>query len=119
MKVVDAGAVVLIIGGVMVGPIESMTAPGWDWTDTLECMWNRATKKGLIERSPPCWLQSLEPIAKTCERAMREIGAFPAPPEVPPGFRMEDESKASPWGDWRLMGGEKVLCIPAPSGLVR
>ncbi len=120
MKVMEAGAVFLLIGGILLGPIEPIHKPGWGWTDTLECIWDRfMAPKGSAKRGQLCGELSLEPIARTCERAMREIGAFLAPSDLPPGFRMEDETTVRSTDEWRLIGGEKVLCIPAPSGLVR
>ncbi len=121
MKLMEAGAVFLIIGGVLLGPIERRTIQGWGWDKTLACLGEKSDDPlgRLGQRKELCREKSLEPIAKTCEQAMREIGAFLAPPGVPPGFRPEDESKTSPGDEWRLIGGEKVLCIPAPSGLVR
>ena len=120
MKVMEAGAVFLIIAGVLVGPIERRTMQDWGWEERWECYRSGDESEGVLARKRRCDEKSLEPIAETCERAMREIGAFPSPPGVPPGFRLEDEKdeKAVRPGDkWRLIGGEKVLCISAPSGL--
>ncbi len=121
MKLMEAGAVLLIIAGVLLGPIERRTIQGWGWDKTLACLGEKFDDPlgGRSRRKEVCHERSLEPIAKTCERAMREIGAFLASPELPPGFRPDDEKAVRPGDEWRLIGGEKVLCIPAPSGLVR
>ena len=117
MKLMEAGTVFLIIGGVLLGPIEGMLIGGSLDSIHADCI--VMTEDQVVD--PKC-RPVFEPTGETCARAMREIGAFLAPPSLPPGFRMEDEKdeKAVRPGDkWRLIGGEKVLCIPAPSGLVR
>ena len=119
MRLMEAGTVMLIVAGVLLGPIEPRKFQDWGWAETYACLGEKnGDLAGVWERRGLCRARSFETLAKTCERAMREIGAFPAPPEVPPGFRMEDEKDVRPGDEWRLIGGEKVLCIPAPSGLV-
>ena len=78
MKLMEASAVFLIIGGVLLGPIEAKCTTGG--------VFGAAQCRG--------W----EPTAQTCARAMREIGAN---------------------RKHRIEGGQRVLCIPAPSGLMR
>ncbi len=114
----EAGAVFLIIAGVLLGPFERMKLTVMGWGDWWECTKENFSRPKEAEKRD-CSFKAYEPIAKTCERAMLEAGAFQALPSLPPGYRFEGERKALPGDEWRLIGGEKVLCIPAPSGLVR
>lgn len=97
MKIHEAAAVYLIIGSVMMGPIERLY--------TI-----RSAEDGLGQ-------MKYETTAETCARAIREIGAVPFNPlRGQPNRRSYQLRHFTPSGKpWNI----NVLCIPAPSGLVQ
>ena len=109
MKLYEAGAVLLIIGSAVVGPIER--APFVDnpehrkWAACMEINNKVGTIGSYTEADKVCFLphSDLEPVAEACTRAMQEIGAVSSGatwflPDTSPGLT-------------------SVLCIPAPAGL--
>jgi len=98
MTLREASAVLLIIGSAVVGPIEVRQVPLFDilsGTEITNCT-DVKTKKQCT---------TAEPIAETCTRAMKEIGAKEPGPKSPTG--------------WATLDGVRIQCIPAPSGLTR
>jgi hypothetical protein len=98
--VTDPIAVLLIIGSAVVGPIQGQdcwTAPGY-----------QSDERGRLHQGVRVCEGPMLTLAEVCERAMKEIGAHEAFKALP--SRMEN---------WALDDGQRVTCIPAPSGLKR
>ena len=143
MKLLEAGTVLLTVGGVLLGPIVRQY-PEPQGTAYVKCEAERKrltwiylregmfpTKEQLENGQPPpatpptlqCERPAVEPAAETCERAMREIGAKEG---ADPNYYLggdqspgpEDGTGWLPNGKW-FVDGQRVLCIPAPSGLAR
>ena len=130
MTLHEAAAVYLIIGGVLLGPIERPLLPGLIEQARTECKdaehW--ALCLSMKEHELKAWWPR-ETTAETCERAMREIGAEhvtdytkndPRGARLLSGQSSDDlsehiDSAKSGW----FVEGQRVLCIPAPSGLKR
>lgn len=126
MTLHEASAVFLIIGGVLLGPIERQNyATGRSYYS--ECVREYSQGRGVLsltneqhdecvvaeEENPSTLKIHLETTAETCERVMREIGAD-----------KRWTRTMRPWAEdvdgYELsIGGPRVLCIPAPSGLRR
>lgn len=107
MRIFDVGtfgAVLLIIGSVLIGPI------------------NSTTEDGSFYGTP-------ETVEETCERALREMGvvvsyAGEGAPEpgggvwtFPNGLKLQTGEAFTRIG-WEWIKGEPI-CLPAPSGMVR
>ncbi len=97
IRLYEAGAVLLIIGAVILGPIDGRG---------LVPLPDRKCTDGAVHMEPPCY--RMETTAETCVRAMKEMGARRT------NFRVIDDPDA----DWAIKG-QPVLCIPAPTGLRR
>ncbi len=124
MKLYESGAVLLIIGAVVIGPIDDQCAEtklpnGWkcdlEWPRSYEnkigCQWNGVTGDKQDIQNYAAYCVRRETIAETCARAMREIGATERSPD-----------SGRPWEpnlDGFILGDQRVLCIPAPTGLRR
>lgn len=113
MKLLDGGAVLLIIGAAVIGPIQSKVMPVRENTPYTTCgfLYGQMTVDERLDQCKPLPLK-YETIAETCERAMQEIGAtkewpYPNNPRQP---------KPPTKGAWYLKD-TRVFCIPAPSGL--
>ncbi|KKM15765.1 hypothetical protein LCGC14_1692700 [marine sediment metagenome] len=116
MKLREAGAVLLIIGAAVVGPIESKPSrclamnPPWAEVSCID--------------GEPRQILLAETTAETCARAMKEINAW-AMKIKPDGSAHSATPAPKYWGYttdfiWAIGGMERpvrVLCIPAPSGL--
>ena len=111
MKLREAGAVLLIIGAAVVGPVERQLIPLDGGIDIPKVI-----NDNILHRPR-------ETTAETCARAMNEVG-------VEKLSAWKDQSQ-DPLG-WPRVGyipgyaakemsfhGWRVLCIPAPSGLQR
>ena len=107
MKLHEASAVFLIIGGVLLGPIEGKET----WGSTGLCSCDLGDRPGPLcpikeeLDGSQCHVQR-ETTAETCARAMREVGA------------------EKTWNSWFITVPDsprsiRVLCIPAPSGLAK
>ncbi len=118
MKLYEAGAVLLIIGSAVVGPIG-----GQRITPLSQIAVEQACLRDLVSHpekgayGPTCMGPPgiLETTAETCARAMKEIGASPS-------VTTEDGPHA--WEIRKINRKGKpfmvsVLCIPAPTGLRR
>ncbi len=106
MRLMEAGAVMLIVAGVLLGPIEPRNIQDWGWEETYACLGEiNGGLAGVWERRGFCRARSFETLAKTCARAMREIG-----------FKPDYSSLRQ---RWRGPDGRFAYCIPAPSGLAR
>ena len=136
MKVMEAGAVFLIIGGVLLGPIVPQYTKR---TPGQEATWEKCVQEYKDTHAHKwvapdfCWQggygdRRRETTAETCERALWEIGAVPmtagSGPPLPPGYVLEPSpSLVYPGSDVKshlgLLYDQRIVCIPAPSGLVR
>ena len=98
MRLLESGTILLIIGAAVIGPIERR---GGEFSpNEVRCVGNCAFL--------------LESVAKTCERAIREIGA-----ELKATAYSDDKKFAYILGDWPGATGVNwsIRCIPAPMGL--
>ena len=121
----EAGAVFLIVAGVLLGPIEPGYKPRVGLADEIKCYWDRywsPKKVGTPERAKQkhCSILFTETLEETCERAIREIGAVSMTPDPLPGYTFVPQpvypgSVLKPLRG--LLFDERVVCIPAPSGL--
>ena len=128
MTLHEAAAVYLIIGAVMMGPIEGQDLSNINAVH--DCVRAHGIEPGTpmvaAPESCPRITVARETTAETCARAMREIGATKQTPIDFFGRETPDEKKAlRNWkaGDpyvfrWYL-AGQRIYCISAPSGLVR
>ena len=99
MKLYEAGAVLLIIAGAMIGPI----VPQHPLSLNAAC--GEAEGRDAWRKCLSKYRRTYETTAETCARAMKEIGAeYIKFPDAP--------------GTW-VVGKNEVLCIPAPTGLRR
>lgn len=115
-------SVLLIIGSAVLGPIEAQTVTDWDspimsernQTDldaacvrmNQDTQAAEACKKMVVVRT--------ESISELCDRAMREIGANLFIQGLP------DDATAPRWyAMGRQSNGERVRCIPVPTGYKR
>ena len=122
MRLHEASAVFLIIGGVLLGPIEARLQQ--------QCLPESAggpKHSGGYYNMENCL--DRETTAETCARAMREIGAQHVTDYTkndPGGARLLAGQSSDDLGEhidpaksgW-FLGGQPVLCLPAPTGLVR
>ena len=123
MKLHEASAVFLIIGSVLLGPIEGIATTDEKAVET--CV--KSITAGGFNRAVHC--REVTPLipettAETCDRAMREIGATES---TTLGRNSSGERVRVPSGYWyggskypgamAEFGGQRVLCIPAPTGL--
>ena len=116
MKLMEASAVFLIIGGVLLGLIEVRDV----YTGTTAC--GVVVEEGV--RKYNCLPSKHETTGETCERAMREIGAetLPVLNTLILGHGRGGHHEGGPYHKSTLkwfIDGTKVLCFPAPSGLRR
>ncbi len=107
MRLMEAGAAALIVGGVYLSTVYPGYKPDKNFLDVIGCylpyivsMGGAGTKakKGKAERKlQVCMLEVKETRWDACKRAREHIGAY-----------LDDK------GAWRLISGEKVLCVPLP-----
>jgi len=126
MKLYEAASVFLIIGGVLLGPIERkmVVQPEVNIQQYQHCMdinnahsttqsWaaaDRKCKEHLIRAGVV-----YETIAETCDRALAEIGVSDGSAHRRTGYSIKEVAI------YRLLKPPfwPVVCIPAPTGLVR
>lgn len=123
MTLHEVSAVFLIVGGVLLGPIEGITITDttFDLEKQEECHRIHDGAYGNVVDGPLgkltvqyyCdevypFIHTENTTAEICTRAMREIGARKK------SFRPDNDPDA----EW-VIKGQPVLCIPAPSGLTR
>ena len=113
MTLHEASAVFLIIGGVLLGPIEGKYLSNIDVVH--DCVRAHGIEPGTpmvaAPESCPRITVARETTAETCARAMREVGARPYEGMKGAGWIPQTFADGS--------DGIQVRCIPAPSGLVK
>jgi len=119
-------SVYLIIAGALLGPIEARLFD--DYAVYVQCAEEKSGGKGMYVtqqvhaacRAMADLTKRIENSAETCERAMKEIGAVRGQfISIANSLGQYSAPRFSPWGNanaWAI-GHERVLCIPAPSGL--
>lgn len=103
MKLYD-GAVLLIIGSVLIGPIAPRST-----FEPVKC--DRPSEMVSGKQCHYDTFRSYETTAQTCARAIKKIGAIK---RIPNSSRPWDEDM-----DGWHKSGRRVLCFPAPTGLKR
>lgn len=106
MKIYETSAVFLVIGSVLLGPI----AGKYTTADKGAC--GTVSHESVIYTD--CLPREYEPTAKTCERALLEIGAKKQSVEViGTGVVSGRPDYVKRW----FVDGVQVLCVPAPTRL--
>ena len=104
----DPISVLLIIGAAVVGPSDAKVLNDRVPPGQHLCI-DQTNNPGLtVLPSVTCLPAVYESLLQLCERAMREIGAFPTDPRHPYDFSLLNGGMISP-----------VRCIPTPSGYWR
>ena len=131
MKLFEVGAVLLIIGSAVVGPIDAQDISFYNngFCDDKTCAIStdaanacaQFSEPGIREGSATDWqtciskeMATYETTAETCARAMKEIGA------VATAFRYQGVARKKwvlPYFLSRTPDYTRVRCIPAPSGM--
>lgn len=110
MTLHEAASVFLIIGGVLLGPIEGRQIENAEkaakWAACMKEKNPGPFPQVMDTAVRECGINTImeETTAETCERAMREVGAY----------RLPGQPSA-----WHGPDGVRAYCIPTPSGLIQ